>query len=409
MAVSRFLADVAVVGAGPAGSRTARQLARYGLRVLLIEEHREVGIPSHCSGLISPRTWEMGEVEDQELVCNRLRGAILQVEDGTSLALGSQEVRALAIDRVAWDRALAHQAYEAGAEPVRARFLAAEPIRGGLRLHLQRDSHPMRADVRLLVGADGVHSRVARSLGLPRPREKVLALGVEARIHLPREDYVYVFVGPRLAPGWFAWAIPSGPGLARLGIGCLAGQGTPMELYRAFKEGPLAPFGPVREVRFYGGAIPLTPVPRTYGHHVLLVGDAAGQVKPFSGGGLYPGLMAASLCAEAAWSAFQRDDLSASSLAQYEREWRRRLGRELARSWHLRRAGLCLDTPRLAALVRALSHPRLQALATQHADIDYPSRALLALARHALPPLLGAALGRPAALWHLVAALLARG
>jgi flavin-dependent dehydrogenase len=182
-----------------------------------------------------------------------------------------------------------------------------------------------------------------------------------------------------------------------------------MELYRAFKEGPLAPFGPVREVRFYGGAIPLTPAPRTYGHHVLLVGDAAGQVKPFSGGGLYPGLMAASLCAEAAWSAFQRDDLSAPSLARYEREWRRRLGRELARSWHLRRAGLCLDTPRLAALVRALSHPRLQALATQHADIDYPSRALLALARHVLPPLLGAALGRPAALWHLVAALLARG
>jgi len=409
MAASRFQADVAVVGAGPAGSRTARDLARRGLRVLLIEEHRQVGIPSHCSGLISPRTWELGEVGDEVPVCNRLRGAYLHVEEGPSLALGGEEVRALAIDRVAWDQALARQAYEAGAQPLRARFLHAEPVPGGLRLRLQRDGRDMALQVRLLVGADGVHSRVARALGLPRPRETVLALGVEARLSLPREDYVHVFVGPRLAPGWFAWAIPSGPGLARLGIGCLVGQGLPLALYRAFKEGPLAPFGPVREVRFYGGAIPLSPAPRTYGDHVLLVGDAAGQVKPFSGGGIYTGLVAASLCAEAAWRAFQRDDLSAPSLAWYQRAWRRRLGRELARSRHLRRAGLLLSPSQMAAVVGALARPRLRALALRHGDIDYPSRALLRLALAGLPSLLPAALARPQVAWHLLAALLACG
>ncbi len=407
MTAPRFQAEVAVVGAGPAGSRTARELARRGLRVLLIEEHRQVGIPSHCSGLISPRAWELGEMAEVGLVCNRLRGAYLHVEEGPSLALGGEEVRALAIDRVAWDQGLARQAYEAGAQPLRARFLHAQPVPGGLRLHLQRDGRDLALQVRLLVGADGVHSRVARALGLPRPREVVLALGVEARLSLPREDYVHVFVGPGLAPGWFGWAIPSGPGLARLGIGCLLGRGLPLELYRAFKEGPLAPFGPVREERFYGGAIPLSPAPRTYGDHVLLVGDAAGQVKPLSGGGIYTGLVAADLCAQAAWRAFQGDDLSAPSLAWYERAWRRRLGPELARSRHLRQAGLRLSHPQLAAVVQALARPRLRALALRHADIDYPSRALLRLALLGLPSLLP--LARPAVLWHLAAAFLARG
>lgn len=405
----RFQADAAVIGAGPSGARTARDLAREGVKVLLIEEHRQVGIPSHCSGLISPRTWEMGEIGDEALVCNRLRGAFLHVADDTYLPLGGDKVQAVAIDRVMWDRALAQQAWEAGAEPVHARFVGAERVTGGVQLYLQRGDKTFSAYVRLLIGADGAHSRVAYSMGLPRPEERVLALGVEAHLDLPREDYVHIFVGEDVAPGWFGWAIPAGPGLARLGIGCVLGKGIPMELYRAFKERFLRPFGPVRELRFYGGVIPLSPAKKTYGPHVLLVGDAAGQAKPLSGGGLYMGLLAASVCAQAALRALARDDLSPSGLAWYEKEWRRRLGRELARARHLRRAGLGLSSRELVSIVRALERPRVQEVAVRYADIDYPSRSLLRAAAAGFPLLAWACLRHPSLAWHLVRALLAWG
>jgi len=191
---SRPLYDVAVVGAGPAGSRTARELARRGLRVALVEEHRQVGLPSHCSGLISPRTWKLGETGDDSLLCNRLRGAYLHVQGDSSVELGGTPVRALAIDRVRWDQALAEQAHRAGAEAVQARCVGVERTPQGMLLRLQRNGHETTLAARLVVGADGAHSRVARSLGLPPPPQRVLALGVEAEVSLPRDDYVHVFV-----------------------------------------------------------------------------------------------------------------------------------------------------------------------------------------------------------------------
>src|SRR2546426_6939283 len=115
--------DVAVVGAGPAGSRTARTLARAGLRVRLLEEHRRVGIPSHCSGLISLRTLKEAEIGDDAII-HRVTGAFIHTQNGSEVALsGGGEARAVAIDRVRWDETLCEQAQAAGAELVRARLV----------------------------------------------------------------------------------------------------------------------------------------------------------------------------------------------------------------------------------------------------------------------------------------------
>jgi len=106
--------DVAVVGAGPAGSRTARNLAGEGFRVRLLEEHRRIGVPSHCSGLISPRTLKEAEI-GEEAVIHRLTGAFVHAQDGAEAALGGGHTRAVAIDRVRWDETLSEQAQRAGA------------------------------------------------------------------------------------------------------------------------------------------------------------------------------------------------------------------------------------------------------------------------------------------------------
>ena len=382
-----FDCDVAVVGAGPAGSRTARDLARAGLRVRLVEEHRLVGVPSHCSGLISLRTLRESDIGDGAIM-HRITGAFAHTQGGTRVALGGAETKAVAIDRIRWDQTLAEQAQAAGAELVRARMTNVERETNGVRLTLATDGRESRLTARMVVGADGTHSRVARSLGMARPAEFAYNLGIEGKMRYPaegegwRDDYVHVFVGRDMAPGWFGWIIPTGGGMVRVGIGS-SGPVKPIECYRRLTAAFPQLFGGIEACRMYGGTIPLTFAPRSYDDRALLVGDAAGQVKPFSGGGIYTSLVAGRHAATTVVKAFETGDFSAQGLTAYERGWKREIGRELRKSWHLRHFGLALSDSQVERVVRALRGPKLQAMAAQHADIDYPSRVLLRLARSA--------------------------
>jgi digeranylgeranylglycerophospholipid reductase len=404
-----FDTDVAVIGAGPAGSRTARNLARSGLRVRLLEEHRAVGVPSHCSGLISLRTLREAEI-GEEAAIHRITGAFVHTQSGSQAALGGEKTQAVAIDRVKWDQTLAEQAQRAGAELVRARMTSVERENSHVRLHVATDGRDSTMTARMVVGADGTHSRVARTLGLPRPAEFAYNLGIEGRLSPGagaewRDDFVHVFVGRDLAPGWFGWIIPTGDGVVRLGIGS-SGPVKPIECYRRLAAAFPALFANIEPCRMYGGTIPLTFAPRSFDDNVLLVGDAAGQVKPFSGGGIYTSLVAARHASATIEGAFSSGDFRARALSSYERGWKREIGRELRKSWHLRHFGLALSDSQVDRVVRALRGPKLQALAATHADIDYPSRVLLRLAR-SLPAM--ATLGwvtarRPGAALNLVRA-----
>jgi flavin-dependent dehydrogenase len=217
------------------------------------------------------------------------------------------------------------------------------------------------------------------------PSERVFCLGIEGKLKVPREDFVHVFVGSELAPGWFGWIIPTGDGGVRAGIGSQNGA-KPIACYRKMTELFPRLFDGIEACRLYGGTIPLDFAPKSYGDNVLLVGDAAGQVKPFSGGGIYTGLVAARHASAAITNAFERDDISASGLAPYERSWKREIGRELVKSLRVRRFGLELSDGEVERVVGALRSPGLQDLAARHGDIDYPSRVLLRLAR-SLPAL----------------------
>jgi geranylgeranyl reductase family protein len=403
-----FDCDVAVIGAGPAGSRTARNLARGGLRVRLVEEHRAVGVPSHCSGLISLRTLREAEI-GEEAAINRITGAFVHTPRSEA-ALGGTKTQAVAIDRVRWDQALAEQAQAAGAELVRARMTHAERENSHVKLSMQTDGRDWALTARMVVGADGTHSRVARTLGMARPAEYAYNLGIEGRLRPGadaswRDDYVHVFVGQEMAPGWFGWIIPVADGVVRVGVGASTAQ-KPIECYNRLRGAFPSLFSDIEPIRMYGGTIPLTFAPRSFADNVLLVGDAAGQVKPFSGGGIYTSLVAARHASATILRAFERDAFGAESLASYERGWKREIGRELRKSWHLRHFGLALSDRQVDRVVRALRGPGLSSLAARYADIDYPSRVLLRLAR-SLPAMatLGAVtVRRPGAALNLVRA-----
>jgi geranylgeranyl reductase family protein len=366
-------------------------------------------VPSHCSGLVSPRTLEEAAVREP-IAANRLTGAYVHTPGGGELAVGGGDTRALAIDRVRLDELLCDQAQAAGADLLRARVVHTQRQNGGVRLHCQRDGHDLGLSARLVVGADGAHSRVARNLGLPPPRDRVYCLGIEGRARVRREDFVHVFVGRGLAPRWFGWIIPTGDGLVRLGIGCDRSD-KPIRCYRRLVDAFPHLFQDIQVCRMYGGTIPLGFAPRSYADNVLLVGDAAGQVKPFSGGGIYTGLVAARHAAVAAISALATDDASANSLRGYERGWKSEIGRELVRSLRIRRFGLALSDGDIDRLVASLGHEALQPLITRHGDIDYPSRLARRLTRSfpALWPLVRLSLRHPLASLQLLRAFLPGG
>ena len=161
--------DAVVAGAGPAGSAAARHLAQSGARVLLLEEHREVGSPVHCSGLVTPRTLEEANVET-DLVLHKVSGARIYSPSGNELTLGDGRTRALVIDRAGLDRALANTAQRYGAHlELGAKVTAIESNGTGLRVIVERHSGTSTVTTQLLVGADGAHSRVARLAGLDGP------------------------------------------------------------------------------------------------------------------------------------------------------------------------------------------------------------------------------------------------
>ncbi|MBI4200140.1 MAG: NAD(P)/FAD-dependent oxidoreductase [Chloroflexi bacterium] len=373
--------DAVVAGAGPAGSTVAGGLAQGGFRVLLLEEHRDVGRPLHCSGLVTPRTLEEAGVAE-EIVLNRVRGADIFAPSGRSLSLGDGDSRALVIDRVALDRALVARAQERGAElEMGVKVVAAERAVGGLRVTLQdRSQRQWTVGTRLLVGADGAHSRVARALGMAGAGERICGLGGEGVLPGVEEDRVRVYVGKSLAPGWFAWTIPLGGGRVRLGVG--SGNGLkPIEcLRRLFATHP-EQFRGWKASFWTGGTIPLWSQRRIVQDNVMLVGDAAGQVKPTSGGGIYPGLVGARLAAQVGREALARDEVTEDSLSAYPRAWQQELGQEFRRGSDLRRVYVSLEDRDFDRLLGIFGHSALLRAANRYGDIDFPGRLFHRLVR----------------------------
>jgi geranylgeranyl reductase family protein len=398
--------DAVVVGAGPAGSATARDVAAHGFRTLLIEEHEAIGEPLHCAGLVTPRTLELAGVTDG-LVINELWGGFVNSPLGKRLPLGGDRLRALAIHRQCLDEALAAAAQEAGAQLwTGARLVALEREAGAVKIQVARrgPSHALRT--RLLIGADGAQSRVARLLGLrARHEERIVGVGTEAKLTTERRDFLEVFVGNSIAPGFFGWIIPLGEGRARIGIATGDGR-RPIHYLTGLLEAFPRLFAGAEFGRLYGGVIPLRRPHRIYCENALLVGDAAGQAKPTSGGGIYTGLVGAKHCAQAAVQALTEDDLSAASLARYQKTWSREMSRELARGWDLRRIFLGLDDRELDTLISVFRSQRLRRLAERYGDIDFPSRLFshLPLGVPILRPFLRSALrllGRRAKHWKI--------
>jgi digeranylgeranylglycerophospholipid reductase len=324
--------DTVVIGGGPIGSRVACLLAENGRQVLVLERKPHPGEKVCCTGIIGQECVDTFNIEDR-VILRKVNSASLYSPSGNRLYLHREQTQACILDRAAFDVAMAERAQRAGAEyrfESRATNVTIEPDKAAITVSSRGREDTITS--KSVVIACGFAPGLLRRLGLGTFRD--FTFGAQADVETAGVDEVEVYFGD-VAPGFFAWLVPISPATARAG---LLSRTRPGLYLRKWLENLKSQRKITSvDVNLHYGAIPLKPLARTGGERLLVVGDAAGQVKPTSGGGIYYGLLCADIAAATLHQALADDDLSARRLSRYEKSWRKKLGRELRTGYWARK------------------------------------------------------------------------
>jgi digeranylgeranylglycerophospholipid reductase len=371
--------DTIVVGGGPIGSYVAFRLAEKGHRTLVLERKSRAGEAVCCTGIISRECASAFAIEDK-VILRQVNSASLFSPSGNQLSLWRAEPQACILDRVAFEISMAERAQGAGAE-YHFKSLVKDITTGsdGATVTVLSGGKGVEIQTRAVVIASGFVSGLCSRLGLGRFGD--FTVGAQAEVKTTGTDEVEVYFGD-MAPGFFAWLVPTTPPMARVGLMIRKNPGVYLRkwLTHLAVQGKIAS----AEVELCYGGIPIKPLPRTCGDRLVVVGDAAGQVKPTSGGGIYYGLLSADIAAETLHQALKDDDLSVKRLARYERGWKKILGRELKVGYWARKLFERLSDRQIDRIFKIIEAGGIDQALLKAEDLsfDWHSRTILRLLRY---------------------------
>lgn len=339
--------NIHVVGAGPAGSIAAISALRRNHSVEISEEHDSAGMPRNCSGLFSKDGMESlrAFVDYHDHIINPINGADIFLA-GERFSVRRKEPVAFVCDRTAMDQALASRACDEG-----AKISYKERINSIAKL---------RSDN--IIGADGPLSFVAKAFHFPKVRKHVSTLQAEIRYRCEDPHALEMHISRERFPGFFGWVIPHDEGTAEFGVGVLAPDNANDAWKHLLKLKKIDPLSSPR-----GSLIPLRARSRTAGRfgkkNVILVGDAAGQVKSTTGGGVIFGGNCAAIAGE-----------NPTNPLGYEIAWRARFGADMAMHAMLHHYIASLSDAQLSALCRRIKKTNLDEYLSLHGHMDRPTR-----------------------------------
>lgn len=306
--------DILVVGSGPAGSLAARSAAEKGVKVTIIERRSRVGVPVRCGELV-PSLEEIRDMfpnlSDVDSLFD-LPSGLRQTEVNGIRLIDPKKRRwefpftGYTTDRDRFDQYLADEAVKAGADLVKNCMF--QNLENGIAKTSQGD-----IEFKVIIGADGPGSRVARSLGFPANRNPYPAVTAQADGDF--EPVVQMYFGG-IAPGAYGWIMPK-KGQANVGVGCAPDLSDAS--LRDYFDRFTADHSLKINTKVYGKYVPSEgPVSRTYADNGMVVGDAAGVVMPVNGGGIPQAMITGRMAGEVAADNILRN----RSLAEYEQAWR---------------------------------------------------------------------------------------
>ena len=369
--------QVVIIGAGPVGGRLATELSLRGISTLMVEEHAEIGRPFQCAGLVNPPAME--RVNLQETILQNVDGALIHSPSGIMVPVGKDgRTRTHVVCRKRFDQGVVAQAMDAGAHLwLLSKPLDAVVTNECVEVKIEREGEVIDIKCDLLIGADGAHSWTRRHFKLGRPKEMMIGFQADVSGLTGKDNWLEMYTGKDVAPGLFAWVIPTGDNTHRIGVWSrpqdLEGRSVE-QCYDALLEHPLwkKRFSGVKEIARYCGPVPCGVIKKPFKDRVMVIGDAAGMAKPTTGGGIGPGFRQVDAIIENLVKAIGKGRLRSSDLSSVCKPFKA-FRKEQARAKALRDLLVTIpDDEELDAHFRMFNRPEILELINIEGDIEHP-------------------------------------
>jgi len=324
--------DVIVVGAGPAGSMAARFAAEQGVSVLMLEKDRDVGYPVRCGEAISKEGVEEFIDSDERWIKAHINKFSFIAPDETEVILQfDSRQEGYVLERKLFDYELARTAAEAGTEILTRAYvnglLFNDGKVSGVRYEYQGKQNEIKA--KIVIAADGVESRVGRWAGLKTHidfRDMECCTQITAANISVEPDTLYFYFGADVAPQGYFWIFPKGNNLANIGLG-VSGKVGKTKSAQSYLNSFMDKYYPDAPVltSIAGGVPSAVTLDKISAPGIVLVGDAARQVNPLSGGGIASGMIGGSIAGRIAGEAVKMN--KPDHILSYDKAWNDRLGK----------------------------------------------------------------------------------
>ncbi len=338
---------ISIIGAGPAGSHLAYLLAKKNKEVSVYEEHKEIGKPVQCSGVITPALENELKIK-KDIIINRINKVMFYAPNNSFFETKIKPD--YVFDRAKLDQYIAGLAIKAGAKFITKRFLDFENNNGKYKLKFNNGF----ADTDVLVGADGPYSQVAKSANLFKNRKFITGIQARAKIKARERDTVDIFLGY----GEFGWLIPEDEYTARIGV---VSENNPKSDFDNLIKRCNANF-----LGYQSGMIPLyNPKVQTQKNNLFLIGDAATMVKAATHGSILYSIIASKCLSEAI-----------IENKNYENLWKKRIGLDLWLNLKIRNTLVKFSKEDYNSLVKYFSQDKLKNILSENVR-DFPSKFII--------------------------------
>ncbi|MFP4115697.1 MAG: geranylgeranyl reductase family protein [Candidatus Aenigmatarchaeota archaeon] len=351
--------DVVVVGGGPAGSSVAAELAERDLDVALYEKRQEIGVPKRCGeGISAAPIKEVGLDIPERCKAQPINGALVHSPNIDFVRISSEETVGWILERELFDKWMATRAAEAGAKvKAKAKVKDLLPENKGVEVEVEGDE--FKEEAKMVIAADGVESLIARKAGVKNASNlQLVDSGYQYEmvdLELKDSNKLELYFGKDIAPRGYVWVFPKGERSANVGIG-IGGdvKGTAKDYLDSFIENNDR-FKRASVVEVNSGMIPVGGfLDDMTAENFLAVGDAANQVNPIHGGGIWEGIKAGIIAGKVAHEAISENDTSKENLQEYNKRWWKARGKNLKKVEKLREVLEDLDDEDLNYLAENL-------------------------------------------------------
>jgi digeranylgeranylglycerophospholipid reductase len=324
--------DIVIIGGGCIGNYLALILSELGFKVIVIEKKSAAGVNICCTGIISSACHEL-LADKIELKSSRLNSAIITAPHSHKINFQSNGNIAYIIERFEFEKSLADRAHSNGAS-----LLYSTKVTGIITnkdsvlvnaLNMNR-SEQFRAKMAII--STGYGPKLPLSCGFGKIDKYVI--GAQAEVDVTDSSILELYLDKRVSPAGFAWLVRTWDNKGFAGLLCKSHPKTYMKSFLQL----LKSHNKIADENYdvYQGLIPVKPLNKTFAERMLVVGEAAGQVKPLTGGGIYYGVICADIAIETIKEAFKLNDFSGKQLSSYQKKWHQLLKNELNTAYNLR-------------------------------------------------------------------------